>query len=74
MNEALRRPRLRWLVPALLVLALTASGCVAADGTTTLPGAAGQPGATTPAAGVQLLVLMTVAMTFAVRRFHRTLD
>jgi flagellar biosynthetic protein FliP len=62
MIEASRRHRLLLLVPALLVLAVVASGCVAADGTTTLPSAGiGQPsGATTPAAGVQLLVLMTV--------------
>jgi flagellar biosynthetic protein FliP len=62
MIEGSRRQRLLLLAPTLLVLAVVASGCVAADGSTTLPGAGvGQsPGTTTPAAGVQLLVLMTV--------------
>lgn len=54
----IRRPLLAAALPALAVLA---SGCVAADGTAVVPGAGGGlPGGTTPAAGVQLLVLMTV--------------
>lgn len=61
MIERSRGRRLLLLAPALLALTVLASGCVAADGTATVPGAGGQlPGGTTPAAGVQLLVLMTV--------------
>lgn len=59
-------PRLRRALPLLLavsLLALVSTGCVQADGTTTVPdvGLGGQNGQATPGAatGVQLLVLLT---------------
>jgi len=59
-----KRVRRLLLVPALLALMVVASGCVAADGTATvpgaLPGAPGAAGASNPTTGVQLLVLLTV--------------
>ena len=59
-----KRVRRLLLVPALVALMLVASGCVAADGTATvpgaLPGAPGAAGASNPTTGVQLLVLLTV--------------
>ena len=59
-----KRARRLLLVPALLALMVAASGCVAADGTATvpgaLPGAPGAAGASNPTTGVQLLVLLTV--------------
>ena len=59
-----RRRRAWLLVPPLLLLAAVASGCVAADGSATIPNVGITPPGSTapgnPATGVQLLVLLTV--------------
>lgn len=74
-------PRSRWLLLGqATLLAALASGCVAADGTTTLP-SGGLGGATSPGGatnGVQLLVLLTVlsvapALLIMVTSFTRTI-
>ncbi len=74
-------PRRRWLLLGqAALLAVLASGCVAADGTTTLP-SGGLGGATSPGGatnGVQLLVLLTVlsvapALLIMVTSFTRTI-